>query len=92
MPLKSHNIPEIRAILVAFDFIPRHDAGVMQMARADIARMKNVTKQKNALAKCNAYRVSRSDALVKIEFLDMNQLEECRVRLRMIYQLAPPFA
>jgi hypothetical protein len=92
MPSKANTFPEIRVIMISFDLMPRHDAGVMQMARGDVARMKKVTKANNALSRCNAYRVSRSNAQVRIEFLDMNQPEESRVRLRMIYELAPPFA
>ena len=79
-------------IMVTFDLMPRHDAGLAQMVRYDLARMKGVTKQKRALAACNAYRVWRSQNEIRIEFLDTSRPEESFIRFRMIYQLAPPFA
>ncbi len=78
--------------MVSLDLMPRHDEGVMRMAGADIARMKKVTKQKRALSMCDTYRVFRSNEKITIEFLETIQREANCVRLRMIYELAPPFA
>jgi hypothetical protein len=84
--------PELRAMLVTFDLMPRHDEGVARMAQYDLSRMKSVAKQKRALAGCNAYRVWRSEKMIRIEFLDTSKPEESRIRFRMIYELTPPFA
>ena len=92
MSSKLHTFPEIRVIMISFDLMPRNDPGVLQMARSDIARMKKMTKAKNALSQCNAARVSRSNTQIKIEFIDASRPEESRVRMSMIYELAPPFA
>ncbi len=91
MPLKPYTFPEIRAIMVSFDLMPRQDEGVMRMARYDLSRMKGVAKQRKALSMSNAYRVWRSDQQVKVEFLDVEQPEEKQVRMRFIYELMPPF-
>ena len=90
MPSKPHTFPEIKAMLVTFDMMPRSDDGVVQMVRHDLSRMKNIAKQKRALAECDAYRVWRSEKTVRIEFLDMSKPEESRIRFRMIYDLIPP--
>ena len=78
--------------MVTFDLMPRHDAGLVQMVRYDLSRMKGVTKQKRALAACNGYHVWRSENQIRIDFVDTNRPEESFTRFRMIYQLAPPFA
>lgn len=92
MPSKPHIFPEIKAIMISFEMVPRHDEGVAQMVRYDLARMKGVTKQKRALAQCNAFRVWRSEKQIRVEFFDMSRPEETCTRFRMIYELSPPFA
>jgi len=91
MSIKPTSFPEIRAIMVSFDMLPRQDAGLMQMARYDLSRMKSVVKAKNAVARSNAYRVQRTERLIQIEFLDMNQPEGKQIKMRFIYELMPPF-
>ena len=92
MPPKPHTFPEIRAIMVSFDMMPRHDSGLIQMVRYDLSRMKGVAKQKRALASCNAYRVWRSEKQIRIDLLDTSRPEQSRTRFRMIYELTAPFA
>ena len=92
MPRKAYAFPEIRAIMVSFALVPRQDEGVMRMARYDLSRMKGIAKQKKAIAMSNAYRVSRSDQQIRIEFLDLEQPEDRQVRMRFIYELMPPFS
>lgn len=91
MPSKPHTFPEIRATLVSFDLVPRSDEGVVQMVRRDLARMKGVTKQKRAVSGCNAYRVWRSEKVIRIEFIDLSKTEERGIRFRMTYELIPSF-
>lgn len=91
MPQQSHTFPEIRAIMVSFDFMPRHDEGAMRMARYDLSRMKSNVKQRKAISMSNAYRVWRSDKQIKIDFLDLEQPEEKQIRMRFVYELMPAF-
>jgi hypothetical protein len=92
MPQKPHTFPELKVMMVSFDMMPRQDEGLVQMVRYDLSRMKGAAKQKRALAGCDAYRVWRSEKAARIDFLDMSKPEESRTRLRMIYELTPPFA
>jgi hypothetical protein len=78
-------------MMTSFDLMPRQNANVVRMATHDMSGMKGISKQTKALAQCNASRVQRSEGLIKIEFLDMNQSQEKQVRLRFYYQLTPPF-
>ncbi|MCI5167238.1 MAG: hypothetical protein D3903_14375 [Candidatus Electrothrix sp. GM3_4] len=90
MPSKSHTCPEIRASLVSFDMVPRHEKGLLHMVRDDLSRMEDVTEQEHALAECNVYRAWRSETRIKIEFLDMNKPVGSRILFRMVYELASP--
>ncbi|MCI5220559.1 MAG: hypothetical protein D3914_15545 [Candidatus Electrothrix sp. LOE2] len=90
MPSKSHTCPEIRASLVSFDTVPRHEKGLLHMVRDDLSRMENATEQQQALAQCNVYRAQRSETQIKIEFLDMNKPVGSRILFRMVYELASP--
>lgn len=92
MPRKPHTFPEIRAIMVSFDLMPQNDAGLVQMVRYDLARMKGSAKQRRALATCDGYRVWRSERQIRIDFVDTSLSEEKFTRLRWFYELAPPFA
>jgi hypothetical protein len=74
-------------MLVTFDMMPRHDEDLVRMVQYDLSRMKDVAKQKRALTGCNAYRVYRSERMVRIEFLDTSKPEESRIRFRMNYEL-----
>jgi len=91
MPPKPRTFPEIKALMISFDLMPRQDEDVMRMARYDLSRMKGVTKQKKAISMSNAYRVWRSDRQVKIEFLDRQQPEERQVKMRFICEFMLPF-
>jgi hypothetical protein len=90
MPSKSHTCPEIRASLVSFDMVPRHEKGLLHMVRDDLSRMEDVAEQERALTQCNVYRAWRSETHIKIEFLDMNKPLGSRLLFRMIYELASP--
>ncbi|MCW5204579.1 hypothetical protein VU02_01420 [Desulfobulbus sp. N2] len=90
MSPKSHTCPEIRASLVSFDMVPRHEKGLLHMVRDDLSRMEDVTEQERALARCNVYRAWRSETRIKIEFLDMNKPLGSRILFRMVYELASP--
>lgn len=91
MASKSHTFPEVKAIMVSFDMLPRQDEGLVRMARYDLSRMKGVAKQKKAISMSNAYRVWRSERQVRIEFLDTGKPEEKQIKMRFIYELMPPF-
>lgn len=90
MSSEANMYPEIRASIVSFDMVPRHEKGLLHMVRQDLSRMKNVAQLKRALAQCNVYRAWRSETQIKIEFLDMNKPEGSRTCFRMIYELASP--
>ncbi len=88
LPSKSHACLEIRASLVSFDVVPRHEKGLLHMVRDDLSRMEDATEQEHALAQCNVYRAWRSKTQIRIEFFDMNKPEGSRILFRMVYELA----
>ena len=88
MPSEPHACREIRASLLSFDMVPRHEKGLLHMVRDDLSRMEDATQQQHALAQCNVYRAWRSKTRIKIEFFDMNKPEESRILFRMVYELA----
>ena len=92
MPSEAHTCREIRASLVSFDMVPRHEKGLLHMVRDDLARMKDVTQQQRALTQCNVYRACRSKTQIKIEFFDMNKPKDSRILFRMVYEVAAPLS
>jgi hypothetical protein len=88
---RPSTFPEIRLMMVSFAYLPPHDAGMMMAARADLSRMKRNIKAGRAVSQSNAYRVYRSDKIIRVEFLDTEQPEGAQIKLRFVYELIPPF-
>jgi hypothetical protein len=91
MQQKPRTFSEIIVTLVTFQFVPEHDDGLVQMVRRDLSQLKGVAKQRRALSECNAYRASRSDDVIRIDFLDTTRNDRESIRFRMTYRLIAPF-
>lgn len=93
-PKQQPSFPEFRFMMVALDHLAQlDDQNIMRMAQGDSRKASRPpAKARTALGRSNRYRVARMPDSITIEFLEAIAPEPHRIRLRVTYQLIPPFA
>lgn len=78
--------------MVSFNMLPKQPQGLIGHAIADLSRTKKNSKERKILAQCDHALAGKIDEKFTVDFLDSKQPEKKQIRLRIIYELIPPFA